>query len=190
MKCGLLGESLKHSFSPQIHARLGSYSYSLFAKRPQEVAAFLQSEAFDGLNVTIPYKETVVPYCSELSQAAEAIGSVNTILRRDDGSLFGDNTDVYGFRYLLRQNRIAVEGKKTLVLGSGGASKMVRTVLRELGAREIIVVSRRGETHYGNMQEHADAELIVNTTPVGMYPRNGETLLDLAMFPSLHGSWI
>jgi shikimate dehydrogenase len=123
---GLLGERLSHSFSPRIHALLGDYEYKLHEKAPGELDGFLRRGDFDGLNVTIPYKKAVLPYCAELSEAARKIGSVNTIIRRPDGTLFGDNTDYAGFSWLLELLGVDAEGKKTLVLGSGGASLTVR----------------------------------------------------------------
>ena len=187
MKCGLLGEKLGHSYSPAIHAELADYDYVLYEKEPDGVADFLLRGDWDGLNVTIPYKKTALPFCSEVSERAKRIGSVNTLVRRSDGTIFGDNTDAYGFEKLLHRAGIAPEGKKALVLGSGGASVMAVEVLRSLGASEVIVVSRSGENNYDNLSHHADAELIVNTTPVGMYPKNGQAAVDLEAFPSCCG---
>jgi len=181
---GLLGRKLGHSFSPQIHKELGGYDYVLFEREPEEVAQFLKSGEFTGINVTIPYKQTVMPYCDELSPAAQAIGSVNTIVRRPDGSLYGHNTDYDGFRYMLRSMGVDPKGKKALVLGNGGAAKTVRAVLRELGAGETVTISRSGEDNYTNLERHKDAALIVNATPVGMYPETEAAAVDLAMFPN------
>ena len=183
MDCGLIGRKLSHSFSPKIHSLLGDYTYRLIPLEPEEVGEFLKKGEFHGLNVTIPYKKTVMEYCAELTPAARRIGSVNTILRRPDGTLLGDNTDYNGFLYQLNATGAQVAGKKALVLGSGGASLTVRTVLAELGAREIVVISRTGENNYHNLGRHADAQIIVNATPVGMYPKNGESLIDLSQFP-------
>ena len=187
LQCGLLGKTLGHSYSPAIHAMLGDYEYRLFEKQEDELEAFLKSGTFDGLNVTIPYKKAVIPFLDELSPAAKAIGSVNTIVRRADGSLYGDNTDLYGFRYLVRYSGIAVAGKKALVLGSGGASVTVCHALKELGAREVVVISRSGADNYDNLDRHADAALVVNTTPVGMYPKNGEAPLSPKALPRCEG---
>lgn len=187
LKCGLLGEKLGHSYSPQIHSMLADYEYKLFEKSPEELEAFLKSGEFDGLNVTIPYKKAVMPYCTELSPTAAQIGSVNTIVRRSDGSLYGDNTDAFGFENLIVHNGIEVKGKKALVLGTGGASVTAQAVLKNLGASEVVVISRRGEDNYENIAKHADAEIIANTTPVGMYPNNGKAAVDLEMFPKLSG---
>ena len=183
---GLLGEHLSHSFSPMIHAMLADYEYRLYEKSPDKVGDFLCHGDFDGLNVTIPYKKAVLPYCNRLSAHAREIGSVNTLVRRPDGTLYGDNTDYDGFLYLLSALNLDCRGKKALVLGNGGASLTVRTVLRDLGAGPIIVVSRTGADNYENIGEHRDAALIVNTTPVGMYPDNGGTLLDLSEFSACH----
>ena len=187
LKCGLLGEKLGHSYSPQIHSMLADYEYKLFEKSPEELEAFLKSGEFDGLNVTIPYKKAVMPYCAELSPTAAQIGSVNTIVRRSDGSLYGDNTDAFGFENLIVHNGIEVKGKKALVLGTGGASVTAQAVLKNLGASEVVVISRRGEDNYENIAKHRDAEIIANTTPVGMYPNNGKAAVDLEMFPKLSG---
>ena len=182
MRCGLLGEHLTHSYSPQIHALLGDYSYDLFEVAPGALDAFLRAGDFDCLNVTIPYKRAVVPYCAELSEAARALGSVNTLVRRADGTLFGDNTDLDGFRWLLSRNGGVQPGEKALVLGTGGASQTVQAVLRAAGA-EVVTLSRRGESNYSTLPQHADAQLVVNATPVGMFPHNGERLIDLTLLP-------
>ena len=187
LRCGLLGEKLGHSYSPAIHALLGEYEYRLYEKSPAEVEDFLRAGQFDGLNVTIPYKKTVLPLCAELSEEARAIGSVNTLVRRADGTLYGDNTDAWGFRNLLSDAGIDPRGQKALVLGSGGASVMAVHVLRTLGAASVTVISRSGPDNYGNLDRHADAELIVNTTPVGMYPNNGAAPVDLTHFPRCRG---
>ena len=187
LKCGLLGEKLGHSYSPQIHSMLADYEYHLFEKSPEELEGFLKSGEFDGLNVTIPYKKAVMPYCAELSPTAAQIGSVNTIVRRSDGSLLGDNTDAFGFENLIVHNGIEVKGKKALVLGTGGASVTAQAGLKNLGASEVVVISRKGEDNYENIAKHADAEIIANTTPVGMYPNNGKAAVDLTQFPKLSG---
>jgi shikimate dehydrogenase len=162
---------------------LGDYEYRLFEKSPEEVEAFLKHGDFDGLNVTIPYKKTVIPYCGGLSARASRIGSVNTLVRRADGTLFADNTDYDGFLYLTKKLSLDVSGKKALILGSGGSSLAVRAVLEDLNAGEVVTVSRTGENNYHNLHRHRDAALIVNTTPVGMYPNNGEKAVELADFP-------
>ena len=186
MECGLLGRKLGHSYSPQIHACLGDYSYTLFEKEPEEIADFLKNGDFTGLNVTIPYKKTVIPYLDELSPAAKKLGAVNTVVRREDGTLFGHNTDYFGFASLLKRSGLDVAGKKVLVLGSGGASNTLTAVLTGLGA-EAVVISRSGENNYENLQRHEDAAVIVNATPVGMYPNTGVSPVDLKRFPKLEG---
>lgn len=186
MQCGLLGRKLGHSYSPQIHGLLGSYNYKLFEKEPEEVGDFLKNGNFTGLNVTIPYKKDVIPYLSQLSPVAKRLGAVNTIVRRQDGSLIGHNTDYFGFRYLVERSGLTVSGKKVLVLGSGGASNTAVAVLRELGA-QVVIISRSGENNYHNLHLHHDASVIVNTTPVGMYPNTGISPIDLNLFPQLEG---
>ena len=186
MKCGLLGQTLGHSYSPQIHASLGNYSYELFEKQPDELENFLRYDDFHGLNVTIPYKKAVIPYCAELSPTAAALGAVNTIVRRSDGTLIGHNTDHFGFETMLKHSKLNVFGKKVLVLGSGGASNTAVAVLTHAGA-EVIVISRNGENHYGNLHLHKDAAVIVNCTPVGMYPNTDESPVNLDLFPDLEG---
>ncbi len=184
MKCGLLGRKLGHSYSPQIHGLFADYSYELFEREPEALESFVRQGNWSGLNVTIPYKKTVLPLCDELSPRARRIGAVNTLVRRPDGTLFGDNTDAYGFEKLIETNGIAVAGRKCLVFGSGGASVMACAVLEELGAASVTVISRQGEDNYGNLHRHADAQLIVNTTPLGMFPHNGEAAADLRLFPA------
>ncbi len=186
MKCGLLGRKLGHSYSPQIHNLLGDYSYVLFEKEPEELENFLKTGDFSGLNVTIPYKKEVIPYLSELSPTAKKMGCVNTVLRRSDGTLYGHNTDYFGFTSLVRHAGLSVTGKKVLVLGSGGASNTAVAALKDLGASPV-VISRSGENNYGNLHLHRDAAAIVNATPVGMYPNTGVSPIDLALFPHLEG---
>ena len=182
-KCGLLGEKLGHSYSPLIHSMLGDYEYRLYEKSRGELADFIQYGDWDALNVTIPYKKAVLPCCAALSETARRAGSVNTLVRGADGSVTGYNTDAFGFEMLLRHARIDPAGKKALVLGSGGASAAVCVVLRSMGAGSVSVISRSGEDNYGGLGRHADAELIVNATPVGMYPGNGARLISLSDFP-------
>ena len=185
MKCGLLGRKLGHSYSPQIHAQLADYSYELFEKEPEELENFLKNGDFIGINVTVPYKKDVIPYLDELTPRAQKLGAVNTIVRRD-GKLIGHNTDYFGFLTMVRTSGLDVKEKKVLVLGSGGASNTAVAVLEELGA-QVIVISRSGENSYENMHLHPDAALIVNTTPVGMYPYTGQSPVDLDLFQKLEG---
>jgi len=186
MKSGLLGRKLGHSYSPQIHEYLGSYSYDLFEKEPEEIEDFIRYGDYSGINVTIPYKKDVIPFLDELSPAAVKMGSVNTVVRRQDGSLFGHNTDYFGFTSMVHRSGIAVSGKKVLVLGSGGTSNTAVKALQDLGAT-VIIISRSGENNYDNLHLHQDASVIVNTTPVGMYPKTGVAPIDLNRFPQLEG---
>ena len=186
MQFGLLGEKLGHSYSPAIHRLLGSFPYTLYEKGPEELEEFLLHGKFDGLNVTIPYKKDVIPYCSELTETAKALGAVNTIVRKRDGTLLGHNTDYYGFLSLVKRSRIPVEGKKVLVLGSGGASITAQAALRTLGA-SVVVISRSGYNNYDSLYLHRDAAVIVNTTPVGMFPHTGSSPVCLSDFPALKG---
>ena len=186
MRCGLLGEKLGHSYSPAIHAQLADYAYGLYEVAPEDLPAFLTGGDFDALNVTIPYKKAVIPYCAELSPIAQKLGSVNVLVRRADGTLYGDNADAFGFEYLVRHSGIDVAGQKALVLGNGGASATIQAVLEQLGAR-VTVISRHGPDNYDNLDRHADARVIVNTTPVGMYPNTGRAAVDLRQFPQCAG---
>ena len=182
MNCGLLGEKLGHSYSPAIHAMLADYDYRLYEKSPGELADFILRGGWDGLNVTIPYKKAVMPYCTELSGTARRCGSVNTLLRLPGGAIRGENTDAYGFSYLLQSLGFDPAGKKCVIFGSGGAAATVRAVLAEKGAGEIVTVSRSGEDNYGNLARHADAAFVVNATPAGMFPHNGGAAASLAPF--------
>ncbi len=186
MKCGLLGRTLAHSYSPQIHAHFGNYAYQLFEKEPEELEAFLQTGDFTGINVTMPYKTDVIPFCSELTDRATQLGAVNTLVRKPDGGLIGHNTDYFGFYSTIMRMGLSVSGKKVLVLGSGGASRTAVAVLKELGA-EVVVISRAGENNYKNLHLHQDAAVIVNATPVGMYPYTGVSPVSLDLFPGLEG---
>ena len=184
MNCGLLGRKLGHSYSPAIHALLADYEYKLYEKEPEELEGFLRDSEFQGLNVTIPYKKDVVQYCAALSPLAAELGSVNTLVRRADGSLYGDNTDAWGFEAMAKRLGVDYRGKKALVLGSGGASVTVQAVLKRLGCT-VMVISRSGPDNYDNLDRHADAAVLVNTTPVGMYPNVGVSPVDLDVLPNL-----
>ena len=186
MKCGLLGRVLGHSYSPKIHSYFSDYSYDLIEKEPEELKEFLQNGDFRGLNVTMPYKKEVIKYLDTLSPVAEKLGAVNTIVRNADGTLCGHNTDYFGFQTMLQKSGLEFSEKKCLVLGTGGASSTVVHVLRELGA-VVIVISRTGVYNYQNIELHKDAAVIVNATPVGMYPNNGQSPVNLDHFPALEG---
>ena len=184
MKYGLIGEKLGHSYSCQVHRALGNPDYVLKEIAPDALGDFLRARDFAGLNVTIPYKQAVIPYVDALTDTAREVGAVNTLYFDASGALWGDNTDVYGFCTMLEG--IDVRGKKALVLGSGGTSHTACYALRALGAGDCIVVSRRGAVNYENVYSlHADAEVIVNATPVGMFPNNGARPIDIRRFPRL-----
>ena len=200
MRYGLIGEKLGHSYSKIIHETLADYTYDLIPLTKEEFIPFMEKKDFTAINVTIPYKKAVIPYLDELHPLANEIGAVNTIVNRD-GHYIGYNTDFYGFKYMLQHNGIRIEGKKCLVLGDGGTSQTVQAVIKHLGASEIFVVSRKAsneefmdsvvskatgrirtisyETCYA---EHTDAEVILNTTPAGMYPNIDASPLDLTTF--------
>ncbi len=184
---GLLGEVLAHSFSPLIHNRLGNSHYDLIEQKKETVADFFKERAFSAINVTIPYKKDALAACDRVSPRAAAIGSVNTVVKAANGQLSGYNTDAFGFAYLLYRSGISPMRKKCLVLGSGGSSVMVQYMLTKMGASEVVVISRSGENNYNNLSRHADAGLIVNTTPVGMYPKTGAAPVELDRFHNLTG---
>ena len=188
MRYGLIGEKLGHSFSKIIHEKLADYTYDLIPLSLEELDVFMREKEFSAINVNIPYKETVIPYLDEVDPKAAKMGAVNTVVQRN-GKLFGYNTDYFGFRYMLEHNHIQIAGKKVLVLGRGGASKAVIAVLEDMGAAEIHTIyykiaedSISYETCY---TLHTDAQVIVNTTPVGMYPNSGHTPIDLTPFTKL-----
>lgn len=195
MRYGLIGEKLGHSYSKIIHEKLADYTYDLIPLTREEFVPFMQEKDFTAINVTIPYKQEVIPYLNELHPLAREIGAVNTIVNQS-GHYIGYNTDFYGFQYMLTHNNIEISGRKCLVLGTGGTSHTVRAVLKHLGASEILVVSRNGS---GNEESdaigsfkaisyddcysaHTDAKIIINTTPLGMYPNMDASPLDLTTF--------
>ena len=183
---GLLGRKLGHSWSPEIHEYLGSTPYKLYEVEPEALGDYLQNTPLAAMNVTIPYKKDVIPYCVSLSETARKLGSVNTLVKRADG-WHGDNTDNYGFLYMMKSAGISPKGKKAVVLGSGGASLTVVAALQDEGASEVVIISRTGENNYENLHLHKDAAIVVNTTPVGMYPNNGESPVSLDAFPCCEG---
>ena len=190
MKCGCIGKKLTHSFSKEIHAMLADYSYELMELTEEQIPAFFAHKDFDAINVTIPYKQTVIPYLDCVSDVARKIGAVNTIVNRN-GRLLGYNTDYYGMKALLEKAGVCVNGKKVLILGTGGTSKTARVLTQDLGAADILLVSRRTSentvTYAEAVQYHADAQVIINTTPCGMYPDCDAAPIDLAAFPALEG---
>lgn len=190
MKCGLIGRKLGHSYSCQIHHAIADYSYDLWELEPEQLAPFLQKGDFAGVNVTIPYKQQVIPYLDDLSDTARAIGAVNTIVNRS-GRLYGDNTDLAGMIALIRRLGLELHGKKVLILGTGGTSKTARATAQQLGAAEVYRLSRSGREDAMTYEEarrlHGDAAVLINTTPCGMYPAVEDCPLDPADFPRLEG---
>ena len=186
MKYGLIGEKLGHSFSKEIHERLG-YDYELCEIASGELEGFMRAKDFDGINVTMPYKSAVIPYLDYIDEPAEKIGAVNTVINRD-GKLYGYNTDFYGMQALIDHAEIDPYGKKVAILGSGGTSRTARTLLESLGASEIITVGRSSHIGYDDLySKHSDTRIIVNTTPVGMFPDLFSSPVDLEKFENLQG---
>lgn len=188
MEYGCIGERLSHSFSAIIHARLADYEYELCEIKRDELEAFMRRADFKAINVTIPYKQAVMPYLDYIDGIAEKIGAVNTVVNKN-GRLYGYNTDFYGLRELIARSKADLKGKKVLILGSGGTSKTAAAVAEDLGAAEIYRVSRGGAdgavTYEEAYEYHTDAEAIINTTPCGMYPNIGMTAIDIELFPNL-----
>ncbi|MBQ7833075.1 MAG: AAA family ATPase [Lachnospiraceae bacterium] len=191
MKYGLLGEKLKHSFSPQIHNAFGIEDYILKEVPREEIDAFMKAKDFTAMNVTIPYKEAVIPYCVQ-DEVSKVIGSVNTVVNRE-GTLYAYNTDCLGFLYMATEAGITFTGKRVVVLGSGGTAKTAVYVARQEGASEIVVVSRSGANisevfgdvktaDYTQTEAYQDGEIVVNTTPLGMYPNVQAQAVDLDVF--------
>ncbi len=183
---GLIGRKLGHSFSVPIHEYMGNKDYRLYPLEPEELEGFLRRDDLGGVNVTIPYKRDVIPFCDELDERARAIGAVNTVVRRG-GRLIGFNTDITGFEMAVRRAGLDFSGRKVVILGSGGTSRTAREAARELGAGEIAVISRSGEDNYENLWKHQDAGIVVNTTPVGMSPDCPAAPLSLDAFPECEG---
>lgn len=187
MKYGLIGEKLGHSFSKIIHEKIADYTYELKEISKEDLDAFMKAKDFSCINVTIPYKEDVIPYLDYIDSAAKEIGAVNTIVNRD-GKLYGYNTDFYGMKLMIEKNGFNFKDSKVLILGSGGTAKTSEAVSASLGAKEIVIVSRKGEVNYENVASlHGDADFIINTTPLGMYPNNDSFAVDPAVFPELKG---
>ncbi|MBR0463010.1 MAG: hypothetical protein IJJ23_01315 [Clostridia bacterium] len=188
MQYGLIGAKLGHSYSVPIHNRLGHYDYRLYEMDETALRDLLIRRDFKGLNITIPYKRLACEMCDELSDAAKAIGSVNTVVVRPDGRLYGHNTDIGGFIALAEKAGVVIAGRKVAILGSGGTSLTAQYACRTLGARSVVVVSRGGPIDYEALyRDHADIEVLVNTTPLGMYPKNGTCAVDISRFPRLGG---
>ena len=190
MEYGLIGERLGHSFSPEIHGAIADYKYELKELPREELAGFFRKKEFCAVNVTIPYKEAVIPLLDEVEDAARDIGAVNTVVNKD-GKLYGYNTDCYGMRAAMLREGILPVGKKVLICGAGGTSKTASYVARELGASEVVFLSRNKkdgcETYEDAYVKHTDAGVIINTTPCGMYPDNSSCAVDISKFPELSG---
>lgn len=185
MEFGLIGKKLNYSCSPLIHSLISDYRYEL--AEMDDISKFMTVKDFNGINVTMPYKKEAYTFCDEVSETARRIGCVNTVVRRSDGTLYGENTDYFGFLWMLEKAGIDPKGRTALVLGSGGASKMAQIALKDAGAIRVEEVSRSGPLNYGNVYSREMTEIIINATPVGMYPSNGDKLLNLYRFPVLCG---
>lgn len=190
MKYGLIGEHLTHSYSCEIHAQIADYEYELHELKPSELGEFLTKREFNAINVTIPYKQDVIPYLDEISETAKRIGAVNTIVNRG-GRLYGDNTDLPGMLALAKHIGIDMKGRKVLILGTGGASKTGHALAEYMGAESVYYVSRSGKngsvTYEQAVSEHSDAQVIINATPVGMFPKQDGRPIDISAFPKLEG---
>jgi shikimate dehydrogenase len=190
MKYGLIGEKLGHSFSKEIHEMIGYYKYEIHEVAKEDIESFMKEKDFLGINVTIPYKETVIPYLDEISPQALSIGAVNTIVN-ENGKLYGHNTDYFGMLALIKKNNIDCKDKKVLILGTGGTSKTASVLLKDLGAKEIYFASTRKSdmpnvcSYEDAVSLHNDCSLILNTTPCGMFPNNDDCIIDLSRFNNL-----
>ena len=185
-KFGLLGKTLKHSFSPQIHKLFNDYQYDLIEIDADGLEGFVKSGEYKGINVTIPYKKDIIKYLDQIDECAKIIGAVNTVVNKN-GALYGYNTDWLGMEYALKSAGIDLSNKKVLILGSGGTSNTANFVANRLGARDVLIVSRNGRLNYQNCYQQADAEIIINTTPVGMFPNNYASPLNINKFEKLEG---
>ena len=183
---GLIGKTLGHSFSPQLHRWMWGCEYRLLPMDEAAAEQFFTQRAFDGVNVTIPYKQLALRLCDEVDDRAERIGAVNTVVNRG-GRLYGYNTDYDGLSACIRRAGISLLGRKVLILGTGGTSRTAHAVAEDLGAEEIVTISRSGPDNYENIRRHAGAEILINTTPVGMYPAAGAAAVDIGVFPNLQG---
>lgn len=189
-KYGCIGKKLTHSFSKEIHMKLANYKYELIELAEEEIAKFFEDKAFAGINVTMPYKQTVIPYLDSVSDIARRIGAVNTIINKD-GKLFGYNTDYYGMKALIERVGLELSGKKVLILGTGGTGKTAQIVAQDMGACETLTVSRRKTDENITYEEavtlHSNANVIINTTPLGMYPNLDSKPIDISYFSNLEG---
>ncbi len=186
MKTCLIGKTLKHSYSPQIHKYLGDYAYDLKELAPDELEDFVKAKEYDGYNVTIPYKEKIIPLLDFVSEDALSIGAVNTVVVKN-GKTKGYNTDVLGMEYMLKSAGITLKDKTVMILGTGGTGKTATALAKKLGAKKIISVSRSGEVNYDNCYDENGVQVIINTTPVGMYPNSYSSPIDVDRFTELEG---
>lgn len=184
-KYGLLGRRLLHSLSPEIHRELGNFSYELFQIEPENLEEFISKKEFAGLSVVFPYKKEVVKYCDELTETAKKLDCVDTITVDENGRLIGDNCEYDGFCRMINKCGIDVKGKKVLLLGKNAS--VIRVVIEDMGAREIVDVTVDGKVNFENIYEHSDAEILINTTQTGMYPNNGDKIVDVKRFPKIEG---
>lgn len=188
MRYGLIGEKLSHSFSKEIHEQLAVYSYELCEIAPDELSSFFKKRDFSAINVTMPYKKAVIEHIDCISDEALALQAVNTVINRG-GKLYGYNTDYLGMRDMIIKNGVSLAGKKVLILGTGGTSRTSALVARDFGAREVLLVSREkkaGAIDYAESYSlHSDAQIIINATPVGMYPYSYSSPIDIASFDKL-----
>lgn len=184
-KYGLLGRKLLHSLSPEIHRELGNFSYELFEVEPENLEEFISKKDFAGLSVVFPYKKEVVKYCDILTDTARKLNCVDTITVDGEGRLVGDNCEYDGFCHMITKCGVEVKDRKVLLLGKNAS--VIRAVIEDMGAKEIVDVTADGEVNFENLYEHDDAEVLVNTTQTGMYPNNGDKIVDIKRFPKLGG---
>lgn len=185
-KFGLIGKTLKHSYSKTIHSSLSRYSYDLIELTENQLESFVMQKNYCGYNVTIPFKEQIIPFLDELDKSAKEIGAVNTVINKN-GKLIGYNTDIFGMEYALEKANVTLKDKVVLILGSGGTSKTAKALAKSKNAKKILFLSRNGEINYQNYSLQKDVQVIINTTPVGMYPNNYDCKIDLSVFPLLEG---
>ena len=188
MKYGLIGEHLTHSFSKIIHEKIGEYVYEIKEIEPQLVDAFMKSKDFNAINVTIPYKQTVIPYLDVIDEGAKKIGAVNTVVNKN-GKLYGYNTDIFGMKSLINKMDVSLKDKRVLIIGTGGTSKTAYAVAQDMNAKEIIFVSHTKKDNAYSYEEiysnHTDIEVIINTSPVGMFPNSESSPIDIDKLPNL-----
>ena len=186
MEYGLIGKTLVHSYSKIIHGMIGDYPYELVSLPPEKLDKFMREKNFKSINVTIPYKKDVIPYCAEITDRARRIGSINTVVNRN-GYLIGHNTDYDGFSAMARRAGISFAGRRVLILGSGGTMLTARTVAEDEGAADVTVISRKGPVTYEDLPAYGGVDILINTTPVGMFPKIEESPVNIEDFTNLQG---